>query len=124
MRHQFDDSGDEYELDLDQRSKGFGGRSGRIILLGDGTEVLTDSDDTEMFDNTEEDRDLDNQVKKNEGPSDEQKRSEREGTPGPQGHEEDAQSTNLVASPTSTTTEPTTQIKAASDGPLADQKSN
>ncbi|KAK6524322.1 Protein phosphatase 2C 2 [Orbilia ellipsospora] len=30
---------------------------GRIIVLGDGTEVLTDSDDTEMFDYDEEERD-------------------------------------------------------------------
>ncbi|KAJ6257146.1 hypothetical protein Dda_8032 [Drechslerella dactyloides] len=30
---------------------------GRIIMLGDGTEVLTDSDDTEMFDYDEEEKD-------------------------------------------------------------------
>ena len=41
-----------------------GGYKGRIIFLGDGTEVLTDSDDTEMFDNTEEDKDLASQVSK------------------------------------------------------------
>lgn len=36
--------------------------------MGDGTEVLTDSDDTEMFDNSEEeDKDLISQVSK--GPS-------------------------------------------------------
>jgi len=52
---------------MDQKSKTFGGgnqRGGRIILLGDGTEVLTDSDDTEMFDHSEEDRDLASQVHK------------------------------------------------------------
>ena len=47
------DSPDEYELDLDKRSRSFGGKSGRIILLGDGTEVLTDSNDAEMFEEVE-----------------------------------------------------------------------
>ena len=86
MRHQFDhDSPDEYELDPEHRSRGYG-RSGRIILLGDGTEVLTDSDDTEMFDNSEEDKDTENQVKKaTPDTSDvDSARSEREGTPAPQ----------------------------------------
>jgi len=42
---------------------------GRIIMLGDGTEVLTDSDDTEMFDYDEEEGDtevLDKEGKANE----------------------------------------------------------
>lgn len=47
-----------------------GGYKGRIIFLGDGTEVLTDSDDTEMFDNTEEDKDLASQVSKEPGSDD------------------------------------------------------
>lgn len=51
------------------RSFGIGGYKGRIIFLGDGTEVLTDSDDTEMFDNVEEDQDLESQVSKNAPPS-------------------------------------------------------
>lgn len=51
---------------MDHKSKNFGigGYRGRIIFLGDGTEVLTDSDDTEMFDNAEEDKDLASQVSK------------------------------------------------------------
>lgn len=50
---------------MDQKSKSFGGNQrGRIILLGDGTEVLTDSDDTDMFDRGEEDKDLASQVHK------------------------------------------------------------
>lgn len=62
-----------------------GGRSGRIILLGDGREILTDSDDTEMFDHDEEDKDLDSQVMKNHAQSDDDHgRNEREETPGPQ----------------------------------------
>ncbi|EXJ80029.1 protein phosphatase [Capronia epimyces CBS 606.96] len=93
VRHQFDhDSPDEYELDLDHRSRGFGGRGGRIILLGDGTEVLTDSDDAEMFDQSEEDKDTANQIKKS--PSDtsdvDPARSEREGTPAPQSASEES----------------------------------
>ena len=47
-----------------------GGYKGRIIFLGDGTEVLTDSNDTEMFDNTEEDKDLASQVSKDSGSDD------------------------------------------------------
>lgn len=47
------------------KSKSSGGKPrGRIILLGNGTEVLTDSEDTEMFDRSEEDRDLASQVSK------------------------------------------------------------
>ena len=50
---------------MDNKLKSFGGNQrGRIILLGDGTEVLTDSDDTEMFDHVDEDKDLDSQVHK------------------------------------------------------------
>ncbi|KAG4443455.1 hypothetical protein IFR05_001025 [Cadophora sp. M221] len=63
VHHNFDDSDSGYDVDMDQKSKSFGGNQrGRIILLGDGTEVLTDSDDTEMFDRSEEDRDLASQV--------------------------------------------------------------
>ncbi|CAL3967622.1 unnamed protein product [Diplocarpon coronariae] len=65
VHHNFDDSDSGYDVDVDSKSKAFGGnKRGRIILLGDGTEVLTDSDDTEMFDRGEEDRDLASQVSK------------------------------------------------------------
>jgi len=82
MRHQFEDSGEEYEMDIDQRTRG--GRSGRIILLGDGTEVLTDSDETEMFDHEEEDKDLDAQVAKGQPKQDDEVRGQREETPAPE----------------------------------------
>lgn len=50
---------------MENKLKSFGGnKRGRIILLGDGSEVLTDSDDTEMFDHGEEDKDLASQVTK------------------------------------------------------------
>ncbi|KAG7288502.1 hypothetical protein NEMBOFW57_004855 [Staphylotrichum longicolle] len=66
VHHNFDDSDSGYDLEDQKQGKpfGIGGYRGRIIFLGDGTEVLTDSDDTEMFDNTEEDKDLDSQVSK------------------------------------------------------------
>jgi protein phosphatase 2C family protein 2/3 len=65
VHHNFDDSDSGYDVDMDQKIKSFGGnQKGRIILLGDGTEVLTDSDDTEMFDHGEEDKDLASQVHK------------------------------------------------------------
>lgn len=65
VHHNFDDSDSGYDVDMDQKLKSFGGNQrGRIILLGDGTEVLTDSDDTEMFDHGEEDKDLASQVPK------------------------------------------------------------
>jgi protein phosphatase 2C family protein 2/3 len=66
VHHNFDDSDSGYDVDVETRPKDTGGndqRGGRIILLGDGTEVLTDSDDTaEMFDRGEEDKDLESQV--------------------------------------------------------------
>jgi len=114
VRHQFDhDSPDEYELDLDHRSRGFGGRGGRIILLGDGTEVLTDSDDTEMFDQSEEEKDTANQVKKatpdtSVGGS---ARSEREGTPAPQSAGEESKE----SSHRDTQHSPGTETKAVAD---------
>ncbi len=65
VHHNFDDSDSGYDVDMDHKSKPFGASSrGRIILLGDGTEVLTDSDDAEMFDHGDEDRDLEAQVPK------------------------------------------------------------
>ena len=65
VHHNFDDSDSGYDVDMDQKLKSFGGnKRGRIILLGDGSEVLTDSDDTEMFDHGEEDKDLASQVTK------------------------------------------------------------
>ena len=122
MRHQFEhDSPDEYELDLDNRSRGFGGKNGRIILLGDGTEVLTDSDDTDMFDHSEEDKDTENQVSKGTPATTdtESMRSEREGTPAPS-------SLQRTESPLSTQTEESDKapptLKPLSDGPVKQEE--
>jgi protein phosphatase 2C family protein 2/3 len=66
VHHNYEDSDSGYEVDAENKGKSFGvgGYRGRIIFLGDGTEVLTDSDDTEMFDNADEDKDLESQVSK------------------------------------------------------------
>ncbi|KAJ4408005.1 Protein phosphatase 2C 2 [Gnomoniopsis sp. IMI 355080] len=87
VHHNFDDNGSGYANDDDSDSKGksfgIGGYKGRIIFLGDGTEVLTDSDDTEMFDNAEEDKDLASQVSKgsSSGPSADEHTHENIGSP-------------------------------------------
>lgn len=87
VHHNFDDNGSGYANDDDSDSKGksfgIGGYKGRIIFLGDGTEVLTDSDDTEMFDNAEEDKDLASQVSKgsSSGPSNDEQTHENIGSP-------------------------------------------
>ena len=104
VRHNFEDSGDEYDLDLDQRTRGVGSRSGRIILLGDGTESLIESDDTEMFDHEEEDKDLESQVTKGQGTTNDEDRGVREETPGPEApvSTEKQQQTNPFDTPPST----------------------
>lgn len=116
MRNQLDhESPDEYELDLNRATRGFGGRNGRIILLGDGTEVLTDSDDAEMFDHSEEDKDEENQIKKGTPATsvndNDSTRSEREGTPGPQSASDEAKPMENVSQG------PQTTIKGVADEP-------
>lgn len=85
-----------------ERSRGFSVRSGRIILLGDGTEVTTDQNDEELFDQTEEDEDLTNQVQHESGT-----RNDRQATPGPQGKQENVGGTSaqISESPASTDAE-------------------
>ena len=86
MHHGYShDSPDDYDMDMDRDSQS-SGRSGRIILLGDGTEVLTDSgdQDPDMFDQSEDDeKDLENQIKKGQSEA-ENDRGQRGETPGPQ----------------------------------------
>ncbi|KAH6649706.1 phosphatase 2C-domain-containing protein [Chaetomium tenue] len=66
VHHGFDESDSAYDVEDQKQGKSFGigGYRGRVIFLGDGTEVVTDSDDAEMFDNSEEDNDLVSQVSK------------------------------------------------------------
>jgi protein phosphatase 2C family protein 2/3 len=68
VHHRFDnDSPDEYDMDMEGRSRMVSGHGGRVILLGDGTEIMTDSgeNDTDMFDQSDdEEKDLASQVSK------------------------------------------------------------
>ena len=74
MHHRFDDSPDDYDLDLDQRTRMFGGRAGRVILLGEDSDLLDslaqdDDRDVDMeyrgdADEAEEEKDLEQQVRK------------------------------------------------------------
>jgi protein phosphatase 2C family protein 2/3 len=81
-------------MDMDQRTRFLGGRAGRIILLGDGTEILTgqihdDDGDIDMEDRgeaEEADDDEDEQVpasSKDKPNGDTVERSKREETPSP-----------------------------------------
>lgn len=107
IRNQFKEGADDFDVEVD-RTRGFSVRSGRIILLGDGTEVLTEQNDDELFDHTEEDQDVSNQEPRE---SPDATRNDREGTPGPQlqnaaSSHLDSSPVNLTESPASTTVEP------------------
>ncbi|KAF2642242.1 PP2C-domain-containing protein [Massarina eburnea CBS 473.64] len=82
VHHRTDDSADDIDMDLDSRFRPNSGLGGRIILLGDGTEITTEAADAEMFDHEDEEKDLDSQVDKfhKEGSNG----NARDGTPGPQ----------------------------------------
>lgn len=80
VHHNFDDSDSGYDVDMNQKKSFGGNQRGRIILLGDGTEVLTDSDDTEMFDHSEEDKDLASQVNKGQTTSRDESKANPEKT--------------------------------------------
>ncbi|KAL0262940.1 Protein phosphatase 2C 2 [Diplodia seriata] len=73
IHHRYDDSPDDYDMDMGRGTRIGQGLGGRIILLGDGTELSSDSAESEMFDHDEEDKDLESQVNKNQ----------REETPAP-----------------------------------------
>jgi protein phosphatase 2C family protein 2/3 len=95
VHHRIDDDPDDIDMDLDQRFRPSGGQGGRIILLGDGTEISTDdAPDSEMLD--QEDKDLDSQVDK----YNKEESKNREGTPGPQ-----SSSAQVTESPSSVQTE-------------------
>lgn len=95
IHNQFEEVPDDYDLEM-ERSRGFSVRSGRIILLGDGTEVIPDqAEEEELFDQTEEEQDLANQVQQEST-----ERNQREGTPGPQRKQES--SAQISESPAST----------------------
>lgn len=72
VKHQFEDSGDDYDMDLQNNGRG------RIIFLGDGTEVLTEGDEEE------DDKDVEMQSNNAEPANVDGGRNEREETPGPE----------------------------------------
>lgn len=113
--HTYDDDDDNY--DLDERTRDMGGRPGRIILLGDGTEVLTDSADTDLFNSEDEDKDLEAQVPKDtdKEKSELQARSAREGTPAPTSNSERQMTPDVAANTSATPEKIASPTSAASD---------
>ena len=93
-------------MDLDHRFRPNSGLGGRIILLGDGTEISTEAPDSDMFDHDDEDKDLDEQVDKfHSDDSNSTTRNAREETPGPQAKQETTESPSSVNTEKSETTE-------------------
>jgi protein phosphatase 2C family protein 2/3 len=110
-------------MDIDHRSGGLGGRSGRgIILLGDGSGGFgihdSNEQDTDMFDNYEEDQDLESQVTKGtpSGSEDEgdaaEERSRREETPAPQTSSTDTLPSKTHSDASTTATKPIEKSEA------------
>ncbi len=66
VHHNFEDSDSNGDMDMQQGGarNGFRGGKSRIIYLGDGSQILTGSEDTNMIDNEDEDADLANQANK------------------------------------------------------------
>jgi protein phosphatase PTC2/3 len=114
VHHNFDDSDSGYDVEMDQRAKG---NRGRTILLGDAGGLLTDSDDTEMFDHSEEDKDLDSQVHKNEAAHGETEKKESAPI------NSDAIPEKLASPPASDEVLPATSLKDAPPKPTEESKS-
>ncbi|EGP82873.1 unnamed protein product [Zymoseptoria tritici ST99CH_1A5] len=108
MHHRFDDSPDDYEMDMDQRTRMLG-RGGRIILLGDGTEIVTGNGDGDVEMNEggrvveeEDSDDLDDKdleellrnKRDEKGVPQDADREVREGTPAPASGDPAASSSN------------------------------
>ena len=75
-RH-FDNGSDENDMDIDQRSTTIGGRGPRIILLGDGSEAVSNSDQqwTEGLDDSEESFDASDVTEREDTPAPEPART-------------------------------------------------
>lgn len=109
-------------MDMDQRTRLIGGRGGRVILLGDGTEIITgtgDDDDVDMGEAEEVDSDVEEQIKKGQAESSsgetDSSRVQREGTPGPKS-EEPKQEPSSTSTTDSSSTPEEPKMKAATDG--------
>ncbi|KAJ4365111.1 Protein phosphatase 2C 2 [Neocucurbitaria cava] len=109
---------DDIDMDLDHRFRPNSGLGGRVILLGDGTEISSEAHDGDMFDNDDEDKDLESQVNKyNKEESNGNARDGREGTPGPQ-----STTAQVTESPSSVQTEKSEAPEHASKEAQADKK--
>ena len=105
-----------------------GGRSGKVYLLGPGTtDMMGDSDETEMFDHDDEDKDLESQVSRSQANSADEKagsRSEREETPAPAHNEkqqtpEQVEGENPFDTPSSTTSERSATFESPTKAEMA-----
>lgn len=123
--NRFDPSDEDEYMDMDQRTRLLGGRGGRVILLGDGTEIVTgsgDDDDVDMGEAEEvDDSDLEEQIKKGQAESNNGETNaskvQREGTPGPKTEEPKKDSSSTTGT-SSTPAEP--KMTAPSDGPATE----
>ena len=79
---------DNYELDMDQRTRSLGARPDRIILLGDGKEVLTDADEMDQDDNDPEAASHSINEEPQQTEEETKARSVREETPAPESSSE------------------------------------
>lgn len=124
VHHNFDDSDSGYDVD-ENKSKpfGLGGYKGRIIFLGDGTEVLTDSDDAEMFDNAEEDKDLASQVSKSSSSEEDSGSLPRAPSPPAKGQTNEATPTKSEQSTTKDTPAEAKTESTTKDEPKKDEAS-
>ncbi|KIW05420.1 uncharacterized protein PV09_03930 [Verruconis gallopava] len=117
IRHRYDDSPEDFDMDMMHDHHGRAGvrafaasLGNRIILLGDGTEINTNDPDADMFDHADddEDHDLEHQVHKgissdeDDEADEEAVRKQREGTPGP---DSKAVAETKIESPSSVATE-------------------
>ncbi|KAK7511251.1 protein phosphatase 2C protein 1 [Phyllosticta citriasiana] len=73
IHHRYDDSPDDDLIHIGPNARIGYHMGGRVIYLGDGTDLSSDSAEHEMFDHDEEDKDLESQVNK----------TQREETPAP-----------------------------------------
>lgn len=96
VHHSSEESGDDFEMGNDKQIRH---RIGRIIMLGDANDVSTEAAETpdvEIFDQSEEDKDLESQVDKGQARLDDEEEGETEQkiTPGASPREQKAKYPN------------------------------
>lgn len=88
-------------MDYGRNNHSFREKGGRVILLGDGNDFPADSGDDEMFDQTDEDKDLESQVKKSPSDTaDDSTRIAREETPAPSSQKDEKEGSSSESSAT------------------------